>query len=423
MKIFDEDINLTGKSFEDLFTLIPMELINKTLPKDFIDVSTPELGYRVNLTESGDLILEFPNAFYRWSKRPPEQYCIDSRNGSDPRFWTIPPTDGQACSSKNSDKYLVYATAASCFFIFLVLVVYLMLPELQNLRGLILMAYLFSLMVAFLLLVVNQNTSFDTGCIGFASGIYFFFLAAFCWMSVMSFDMWSTFRNNYTVSRHRRREELCKFFKYSLYAWGVPLLMTIFMNVVNAYKHDMKDLPWFITPRIPEYGCFLHGGVKLLYLYVPMLILIICNWVFYLMTAFHIWRSHSNSAVLDSDAAGQKQAHRDQKQMLMVYLKLSVVMGLTWLLEVISFIYCGSGPSETVWIISDAYNSLIGLLMFLIFVCKKKILRKLYVRCGFRKVRWLSNITERSKLDSSQDDISLQCKMSSQPNGLYSSAN
>lgn len=51
----------------------------------------------------------------------------------------------------------------------------------------------------------------------------------------------------------------------------------------------------------------------MLYLYIPMLILIICNWMFYLMTAFNVWRLSRGTAVLDSAAAGTPAAHRTQR--------------------------------------------------------------------------------------------------------------
>ncbi|KOB70859.1 G protein-coupled receptor [Operophtera brumata] len=67
---------------------------------------------------------------------------------------------------------------------------------------------------------------------------------------------------------------------YSIYAWGVPLGLTIMLVWINA------------------------SGEKLLYLYMPMLILICSNWMFYLMTAFNIWRLSRGTSVLDSAAAG-----------------------------------------------------------------------------------------------------------------------
>lgn len=63
----------------------------------------------------------------------------------------------------------------------------------------------------------------------------------------------------------------------------------------------------------------------------------------------------------------------------LVYLKLSIVMGLNWLLEVVSSVT--PDLLKDVWYISDTYNMLVGLAIFLIFVCKKKIFKKLYMRC------------------------------------------
>lgn len=59
-----------------------------------------------------------------------------------------------------------------------------------------------------------------------------------------------------------------------------------------------------------------------------------------------------------------------------MYLKLSIVMGLNWVLEIISFVW----PGFKMWYITDTYNILIGLAIFLIFVCKRKIFRMLFKR-------------------------------------------
>lgn len=52
--------------------------------------------------------------------------------------------------------------------------------------------------------------------------------------------------------------------------------------------------------------------------------------------------------------------------------KLFIVMGVTWLLEVISTF---GGPPE-MWYASDVANALQGLLIFLIFVMKKRVLNE-----------------------------------------------
>ncbi|KAJ8731199.1 hypothetical protein PYW07_004363 [Mythimna separata] len=417
IKVYDENIKYTGKSLEDVFNLKPSKFKDAPFRKEVLDVTM--LDFNIYLTESGVLQLELPNAYNRWNPIPIANYCVDYRIMADPklvkpRYWVQLPGGDFV----QSNIYLTSATLVSCFFMLLVLLVYLLLPELRNLCGMILMAYVFSLFMAFLLLAVIQIKIHKTEtCIGLTMSIYYFFLATFCWMSVMSYDIWWTFRGYAKARAIHRRGELFKFLMYALFAFGVPLLMTIGLYVLNSMKDDMRDLPWFVTPHVPEFGCFLEGGVKLLYLYMPMLILIICNWIFYLMTAFNIWRLSRGTAVLDSAAAGNPQAHRTQRHRFMVYLKLSVVMGLNWVLEIVSFRY----PGFQIWWISDAYNILIGLLIFLIFVCKKKILRKLCKRyLGRNTMRWYpsSKSYASSMSDSNQESATLQSKVSSQPNGL-----
>lgn len=47
-------------------------------------------------------------------------------------------------------------------------------------------------------------------------------------------------------------------------------------------------------------------------------------------------------------------------------------MGINWILEVVSALY---PQANNVWRFVDAYNVMIGFFIFVIFVCKKKILR------------------------------------------------
>jgi len=51
-------------------------------------------------------------------------------------------------------------------------------------------------------------------------------------------------------------------------------------------------------------------------------------------------------------------------------------MGVNWLAEIVSWAL-GSDGSELVWYVTDIGNSLQGVLIFLIFVCKKRVLNLL----------------------------------------------
>lgn len=57
-----------------------------------------------------------------------------------------------------------------------------------------------------------------------------------------------------------------------------------------------------------------------------------------------------------------------------LYLKLFIVMGINWAMELVSFAL--EGP-KYIWFVTDFGNTLQGLLIFLIFVWKRRILRLL----------------------------------------------
>ncbi|XP_052741331.1 G-protein coupled receptor Mth2 [Bicyclus anynana] len=367
-------LNKINKTLGDIFYLVPGKLYEEIYDNTTFAEWGPFIGetYDLNsyLTETGEMYIEFQNAYTRW--RVVDYFCFEfvfnnvTKEVEPSYLLMFLPTDEVGVKA-----YYYYYFIISCVFLALVLLVYLILPELRNLGGMILMAYTSSLFMGFLLLaMIQSNTVFK--CVELTASIYFFLLATFCWMNVMSVDIWWTFRGYAKARPIHRRGELFKFFMYCFYGWGVPGVMTILLVVMNGLELE----PWIIKPLIPRAGCFLQEGQKMVYLYVPILILILSNWLFFLMTAYNIRRLMRGTAVLNSAAAGNPAAHQQQRNRLMLYLKLSVIMGINWLLEVISFFT----PQLRMWEISDTYNLLIGFAIFLIFVCKKKIFKKLVAR-------------------------------------------
>ncbi|XP_053609582.1 G-protein coupled receptor Mth2-like isoform X2 [Plodia interpunctella] len=364
--VFTDTIHATGKKLKDYFKLAPRKFSDENFRREVYNVNG--VGFNVYLTENRSVFLEKPNAFDRWMQVKPANYCLDFiYPGKDVQVWAQLETD-----EMEDTVYITVGMIISCVFLVLVLVVYSLLRELRNLCGKVLMAYVFCLLMSFLSLAVILANDLDLkSCIAFAFIGYFFFITTFCWMNIMSYDIWWTFRGYDKVRPIHRRGENYKFCMYCMYGFGVPLGMTILMGVINSL--DLRHIPWFVTPNIPESGCFLSGGQKLVYLYVPLLIMNLFNWIFFVMTALNIWRLNRDSAILNSSAAATTAAYLSQRQRLMVYLKLSILMGLNWVLEVVS----SFKPQLRVWYITDTYNMLIGLSIFLIFVCKKKIFRRL----------------------------------------------
>ncbi|XP_014367374.2 G-protein coupled receptor Mth2 [Papilio machaon] len=396
--VYNNDINEIGKSLQDIYHLTPGMFTNSTFRENVMDAKL--FGKRnAYLTEDEIVYLQFPNSFRRWIDFDTSHFCIDyvqdvrDGNISEPstRFFIL--FDFEYVPESNA--FFTTALIVSCIFLALTLIVYSLLPSLRNLAGKVLMAYVGSLLGAFLLLSVIQIKEHSvSACIGLTFSTYFFFLSSFCWMNVMSVDIWWTFRGYAKARSIHRRGENFKFWMYSIYGWGLPLLMTIACAILN--EADISDLPWLIKPNIPQNGCFLEGGEKLLYLYVPLLILIASNWVFFLMTTFNIWRLSRGNAVLNSAVASMPSAQRFQRHRFSVYLKLSVIMGINWILEVVSSLK----PELQIWYITDAYNLMIGLAIFIIFVCKAKVnnqLRRMF------SDRWSSKGTASGALSRNEN--------------------
>ncbi|KAL0838634.1 hypothetical protein ABMA28_016716 [Loxostege sticticalis] len=373
-----------------------------------------------HLMENGDMFMEKKRAPIAVHEFRPDEYCIDYKMidndtlGGDLVVYF--KNKDHDVGNKGNHVTLKWGFLISCVFLFLVLVVYSLLPELRNLGGLILMAYVASLMLGFIFLFsiqIGSHTFVPLVCLIITCLTYFFLLASFCWLNVMSYDIWWTFRGYAKARPINRRGENIKFLIYCAYAFGIPLGLTAALatlNEVNA-KHPLKG----IVPQIPLKGCFVEGWAKYVYLYAPMLIMILANWVFFVMTAFNIWRLSRGSDVLraaDSSASGSASAHKNSKQRLIVYLKLSVLMGLSWILEVVS----SSSPDFGGWYITDCYNVLIGVVIFIIFVCKRKVLNMLKKRyTNFRHTHKFS-FQSKGRSRSSQDETNTQSLPLQSPN-------
>ncbi|XP_050671770.1 uncharacterized protein LOC126970089 isoform X2 [Leptidea sinapis] len=165
----------------------------------------------------------------------------------------------------------------------------------------------------------------------------------------------------------------------------------------------------------------IYGGQQLVYMYDPMMTMLCGNYLFYFLTAFNIYRlNRSNNLVFKSASAGSPAAHRAQKGRLMLYLKLSTIMGLSWVLEYISARY---KKIQNMWYVTDTYNMLIGISLFLIFICKKKIYVKLLRRFqGVTRKNYAlpRQIPKRSHTSSLESDISQEIPLNNisfHPNG------
>ncbi|XP_017794200.1 PREDICTED: G-protein coupled receptor Mth2-like [Habropoda laboriosa] len=296
-------------------------------------------------------------------------------------------------------------------FLFVTFLVYTLLPELKNMHGRTLRGYIGSLLVAYVVLAVvqisPQEQISDPLCIAFAFVIHFSFLASFFWLNVMCFDIWWTFGGFRSLQGSVKQRERKKFLIYSIYAWGCASVLTGICVIMDF----LPDIPeYFIRPEFGTQSCwFTTDKAKAIYFYGPMGVTVLCNICLFVSTALKIVRHKKDTAhhlkSMDS------RRHDDNKQWFNLYLKLFIVMGINWSMEIISWL-CNNSPTY-IWYLTDLTNTLQGVIIFLIFVWKDKIRRLLVKKFTCHQSNILSRNSTRSACHSSA--ASRTCTTSATP--------
>ncbi|CAF4932899.1 unnamed protein product [Pieris macdunnoughi] len=391
--VYDYYLNKAKRKFNEIFHVITNKYANRVFAESaYLAIF---IGGDVYLEESGSLYVEMPNQYRRWIQITNKDFCIDySMTENDtlsdsPQFFVN--YQAEPPRQKQSTIYVV-ALGISSVFLFLVLLIYILLPEAQNLVGKIRMCYVSSYIGYFVsVAVVLDGSHSETTCKILSFIAYFSIIATCCWMNIMSYDIWSTFRTRgstkFSGSSERRRIEKRKFRRYCCYGWGIPLSMAAGLMIINSL--DLSGLPWFITPQIPTWGCFLIDGQQFVYMYIPMMILVGGNCLLFLLTACSIWESMRGNEVLGPAAT------KRQQQRFKICVRLSVTMGVSWIWEVISFLV---PAADEFALYLDLYNGCIGFLIFLIFVCNRRKLAHLKAR--FQSWRHPKSFNQNTSNDS-----------------------
>lgn len=260
--------------------------------------------------------------------------------------------------------------------------VYCSLKPLRNLPGKCLLSLAIALFLAqllFLFLVVPTPESWP--CWLLATSTHYFFLAAFFWMNTMAFDIWRTFQFQMLSqsSQNTRR----RFIGYSLYAWITPLVV---VAVAVLSDVDMIPLPDYLRPHYARTFCWLNNKWGLLVFFaVPIAVLLLFNIVFFLMTVVSICRASQATKFLSKGQRLSKRSH------LVLYVKLSAVMGLTWVFGYLA--NSSQHHAQIMWYLFIVFSSLQGFVICIGFVCNRRVVRLLRERCQRRKKRSMRSMS------------------------------
>lgn len=119
------------------------------------------------------------------------------------------------------------------------------------------------------------------------------FLASFFWTNVMSYDIMRTM-----ASMKPDSERNTKYWKYSIYAWG----MTLFCVIPTVVLDNVGLVPFEYKPNFGLKKCWLNGHLGyFIYFNVPVGMTLVANCVFFVMTARTIVNVRNATAILSAN--------------------------------------------------------------------------------------------------------------------------
>ena len=171
----------------------------------------------------------------------------ETRNGTDPyvdfdfTFMTCHDEGQSWCERFTSTSHTVLLSLSTIFLI-ITLLVYVCEDTLRRTNPLfskITIGFISNLIICFIVLIDNYLQSLEeerretVPCILSGYMLLYSFLAFFFWINTMSFNIWLKF-TRMSMQSPSKEEENKKFWKYVVYAQGMPLLIVVVTAIVDA---------------------------------------------------------------------------------------------------------------------------------------------------------------------------------------------
>jgi len=287
------------------------------------------------------------------------------------------------------------ALLISCFFLLLTLLVYGVESVLRSgLFGKLTMGFIINLFIGYLSLSIISLANFTAeskGCVLIGYITQYTFLSFFFWVNAITVFICYKCTRGKKTSPRPDRERRC-FLKFLLYAQGSPLIIILITFLADRFGQQAAcsngSIVHSATASLPNMGvfsCFLGSQFsqdqsfftkpEFIYFQFFLLLLNFINIICFTITVYKMSQiQNENSSIAQ---------HNKKRENIFVALKLFIIMGIPWIFEFISSLLAhnhGSGSTFWIRIFLDLPNLFTGLLIFLVLVCKKKILISLLAK-------------------------------------------
>ncbi|XP_071963107.1 uncharacterized protein [Antedon mediterranea] len=252
----------------------------------------------------------------------------------------------------------VVGTIISLISLLITILLRVFIAELRTLSGKIILNVSISLFIALLLTLIQGNfTQWPTFCEVMSVFLHYMWLVCFCWMNSMAIELFQTFRTVRSSSRSSRssKSQRKSFIKYFIYSWGLPAIYVAIIVGISLCECTSLDVMYG-----DDNVCWIRDELASLYVFgIPLAVILVPNLILFVATIKGLRKSMKSTAAVRSGKSDQDQ----QTGEMIIYIRISTVMGLTWI-----FGYVASFVDHVIfWYIFTILNSLQGLFIFIAF--------------------------------------------------------
>lgn len=295
----------------------------------------------------------------------------------------------------------------SLIFLLATISIYFFFKKLRNLPGLILLHLTISLLLSqsLILFILNFDLGISWSCTIVAVANHYLLLMSFCWTNTYAYIIYRTFTTFKNLSALKDFSVSNKMRKYCLYSYGMPCLLVAICMTIDAttgWMHYGGDNLVFMVSdehggqNATYYGsaCWINNPTASISFFgVPALTMVIVNGVFYVITVRHV--KEGAKKMQTGRRVSTVSVNADSPVDLKTFMRLSSVMGFTWILGyssafIKSFAVSSFGSTlvEVIAFFFIVSTALQGVAIFVAFTTGKRVKALLAENLGGTRLEW-----------------------------------
>ena len=238
------------------------------------------------------------------------------------------------------------------------LVTYILFPQLRTLPGKNLMNFSANLLLLELFWLPSSFTEVRSDkptCMALAVVEHYFLMASFVSMSVIAFHTCKVFARRLLAPKKSEGHERKLFCMYLACVWLVPGIF-VGICVVLDYQDVVKvgygksEICWLTEDKAYTY-----------FVIIPIAVLLLFNIIAFVISAIYLRKHGQNTAA--------RQASGNRRSNFLIYIKLSTLMGFTWLFGLMALVVTSTA---VFWYFFVIFTSLQGVFVAVAFVMNVK---------------------------------------------------